>query len=67
MGQKFRKLMAKTDGFEMQVGHVEADEAYVGTCHHGKRGRGAAGKAIVKRSSFSLIVMSGVAVTRPRM
>lgn len=47
MGQQIRDLMAKTDGFAILQGHVEADEAYVGGRRAGKRGRGAAGKTII--------------------
>jgi transposase-like protein len=47
MGQQIRDLMAKTNGFEILKGHVEADETYVGGYRAGKRGRGAAGKTIV--------------------
>lgn len=47
MGQQTRDLMSKADGFEMLKGHVEMDEAYVGSKRPGKRGRGAAGKTIV--------------------
>jgi len=47
IGMQIRKLMARTDGFVMLKGHVEADEAYVGGHRPGKRGRGAAGKTIV--------------------
>jgi transposase len=48
MGQQIRKLMAKANGFEMLMGHVELDEAYVGGRRSGgKRGRGAPGKTIV--------------------
>jgi transposase len=48
MGQQIRRLMAKANGFEMLVGHVELDEAYVGGRRSGgKRGRGAPGKTIV--------------------
>jgi transposase-like protein len=47
MGQQIRVLMAKADGFEVLMGHVEADEAYVGGYRPGKRGRGAAGKTVV--------------------
>lgn len=47
MGQQIRDLMAKTDGFEMLKGHVEADETYVGGVRSGKAGRGANGKTIV--------------------
>lgn len=40
MGQQIRTLMAKADGFEAMVGHVEADETYVGgRAKGGKRGR----------------------------
>lgn len=48
IGMQIRKLIAKTDGFELLQGHVEADEAYVGGKRSGgKRGRGAPGKTIV--------------------
>jgi transposase-like protein len=48
MGQQIRTLMAKADGFEVLLGHVELDEAYVGGKRSGgKRGRGAPGKTIV--------------------
>jgi transposase-like protein len=48
IGHQVRDLMAKTDGFQMLKGHVEADEAYVGGRRSGgKRGRGAEGKTIV--------------------
>ena len=48
MGQQIRQLMAKANGFEMLMGHVELDEAYVGGRRSGgKRGRGAPGKTIV--------------------
>jgi transposase len=48
MGQQIRKLMSKANGFEMLMGHVELDEAYVGGRRSGgKRGRGAPGKTIV--------------------
>ena len=48
MGQQIRLLMAKADGFEKLMGHVELDEAYVGGRRSGgKRGRGAPGKTIV--------------------
>ena len=48
MGQQISRLMAKANGFEMLVGHVELDEAYVGGRRSGgKRGRGAPGKTIV--------------------
>jgi transposase len=40
MGQQIRQLMSKADGFEAMVGHVEADETYVGgRIKGGKRGR----------------------------
>lgn len=40
MGQQIRQLMAKADGFEAMIGHVEADETYVGgRIKGGKRGR----------------------------
>jgi transposase len=47
MGQQIRQLTAKADAFEKLVGHIEADEAYIGGKRPGKRGRGAAGKTIV--------------------
>lgn len=48
MGQQIRQLMAKANGFEKLMGHVELDEAYVGGRRSGgKRGRGAPGKTIV--------------------
>jgi transposase len=47
MGQQIRDLMTKADGFEMLKGHIEADEAYIGSHRPGKRGRVAAGKTIV--------------------
>jgi transposase len=48
MGQQIRQLTERADSFEMLVGHIEADEAYVGGRRSGgKRGRGAPGKTIV--------------------
>jgi len=31
MGQQIRILIQKTDGFDVLSGHIEADEAYVGS------------------------------------
>jgi transposase len=47
MGMQIRDLMSKADGFEILKGHVEADEAFVGGRHPGKRGRGSENKTIV--------------------
>lgn len=47
IGMQIRKLMAKTDGFELMRGHIEIDEALVGGRHPGIVGRGALGKTIV--------------------
>lgn len=48
MAKQIREYMAKVDGNTPLTGTVEADETYVGgKTTGGKRGRGAAGKAIV--------------------
>ncbi|MGE0723960.1 MAG: IS1595 family transposase [Alphaproteobacteria bacterium] len=49
MGQQIRLLMAKADGWEMLMDHVEVDEAYIGGRRPASegRGRGAGGKTIV--------------------
>ena len=47
IGHKIREQMAGADAKRLLMGHVEADEAYVGDRRPGKRGRGAAGKTIV--------------------
>ena len=47
MGMQIRELMEAADLGGLLTGHVEIDEAYVGSRRPGKRGRGAAGKTIV--------------------
>lgn len=45
MWEKIRSILSETDG--QLTGKVEVDETYIGGHRPGKRGRGAAGKAIV--------------------
>ena len=47
MSHEIRKHMGEVDGEPPLTGHVEIDETYVGGKRSGKRGRGAAGKAVV--------------------
>jgi transposase len=47
MGQQIREHMANVDGESPLSGHVEIDETYIGGKRPGKRGRGAAGKAVI--------------------
>jgi len=47
MGHKIRKAMADRDAHYKLAGLVEMDDSYFGGSKPGKRGRGAAGKAIV--------------------
>jgi transposase len=47
MTHEIRKYLGQIDGQGPLDGDVEADEAYVGGKRPGKRGRGAAGKAVV--------------------
>lgn len=47
MGHKIRKAMEDRDAFYKLTALVEVDDAYFGPPKHGKRGRGAAGKAKV--------------------
>lgn len=47
MGHEIRKYLGQIDGNGPLDGDIEADEAYVGGARHGKRGRGAGGKAVV--------------------
>lgn len=47
MARELRKHMANADNHDPLSGHVEIDETVVGGKRRGKRGRGAAGKAVV--------------------
>lgn len=60
IGHEIRKYMAKVDGDDGLSGHVEVDEAYFGGKRPGKRGRGAAGKAVV----FGMLERDGDVITR---
>jgi transposase len=53
-----RKLMS--EDVNLLSGEVEVDETYIGGKHHGKRGRGASGKAIV----MGLVERDGNAITK---
>lgn len=60
MGHEIRKHMAEVDGEKMLSGMVEVDETYIGGKRPGKRGRGAAGKAIV----FGMLQRDGEVMTK---
>jgi hypothetical protein len=45
MGHKIRKAMADRDAYYKLAGLIEMDDTFSGAPNHGKRGRGAAGKA----------------------
>ena len=47
MAHQIRKLMSGINLRRLLFGEVEADETYIGGKREGKRGRGAAGKAVV--------------------
>lgn len=60
MGHELRKHMANIDGDPPLGGHVEVDETYIGGRRPGKRGRGAAGKAVV----LGMLERTGNVMTR---